>query len=588
MINFQRIKGTFLHYTDGILENKIISVYVPFAIIIVAVANYYGQIYKYNVNVPCSDDYGVALQFLNSFVTEDSFWNKIALLFRQHVDHRVMFPRLAVLVDFYLRGKVDFYSLVIFGNLGLLWIGLILFYSFPNRVGKILLFCPVGLLLFQLQHWENSGFPTASIQSFYVIFFSFTSLYFLSRDSKRDLALACFASFLAVFTSGNGMFCILPGAFILINQKKYKALGVWMLTFLCLLSFYFYQYSHQNTKLLNLLSEKPLQIMTNFLVAIGGFINYSKAWEPIGPGYPLSIAFGVLVTVFFLYLTFSKYYLRSPVLYGFLLFLLITCAAMAVSRVTQYSPNELSTVSRYKIVSVCCISVSYLTLMDIWPGMGLLKAIVFIPLGVYYNTTANEKNIMIFKAHTERLIQSSWAVYSHNDYTKILDGNPALSALTLKESKSKDVYVLPDLTDKYLRLAIPARQLINVPWENFSLMDTTVKYNFLIQSTSNNDTYAVRGGWALKKGKTTKRNFLILTSSFATYYFSTAIDYRDDLTEMMKMLDPEDQTIYTDSGFNFSIKTSQLLKGEYEAGIVLETWDRFYYYLPSPNKVIVE
>lgn len=145
-------------------------------IISFTIASYYWTVVKYNVNIPCSDDYGVVLQFLNDYTSENSLLDKVGLLFNQHVDHRVMFPRLVVLLDFFFQGHVNFLSIVIIGNLGLVWIAVLLFVSPPKQPAKILLFCPVVLLLFQLQHWENTGFPTASIQSFYVIFFVLASL----------------------------------------------------------------------------------------------------------------------------------------------------------------------------------------------------------------------------------------------------------------------------------------------------------------------------------------------------------------------------------------------------------------------------
>ncbi len=557
-------------------------------IISFTIASYYWTVVKYNVNIPCSDDFGVALQFLNNFTSENSLLDKVGLLFNQHVDHRVMFPRLVVLLDFFFQGHVNFLSIVIIGNLGLVWIAVLLFVSPPKQPAKILLFCPVVLLLFQLQHWENTGFPTASIQSFYVIFFVLASLYLLSVEAKWALALACATFFLAIFTSGNGMFCILPGAFILINQKRYKALGVWIFIFVCSASFYFYSYQHQNTKIIELLLEKPLEMIITFFVAIGGFINFSKAWEPIGIGYPLSIMFGLIVTLFFLYLTFSKYYLRAPVLYGFLFFLLITCAAMAVSRVSHYSANELSTVSRYKIVSLCCISVSYLIFIDLWKSLGLFKALLFIPLGLYYNDTGNEKNLPIFKSHTDRLLESSWAVYSNNDYSKLMDWNPALSAETLRQSQVKDVYVLPDLRDEFLKRVPDAYQLPAISAEQIIPADSTVKYQIIIHTTKDGLRCGTRKGWALAKGKVTKRNLFVLKDSVKSYFFSTAIEYRGDLSEMMMALDPSDKTNYSDSGFNVCVATSGLSKGTYDVGVLLETWDRFYYYIPAHMSIIVK
>jgi hypothetical protein len=581
MINFHQIN-------DRILGNKLASFYLPLFISAIAIGNYYWIVLKYNVNIPVSDDYGVALQLLNNFLSTDSIGEKVGLLFRQHVDHRVMFPKLVVLLDYFFEGHVNFYSLVVIGNLGLIFLVVILYRSFPERVGKFLLYCPVVLLLFQLQHWENAGFPTASIQSFFVVVFSFACLYYLSQPSKPSICFALLFFFLAVFTSGNGIFCVVPGVLILLIQKRYKLLGLWLLTFSTFALGYFYDFSKPNVHIFQLFVERPIDVLTAFFVAIGGFINFSKAWEPIGIGYPLSIMFGLIVTLFFLYLTFSKYYLRAPVLYGFLFFLLITCAAMAVSRISHYSANELSTVSRYKIVSLCCISVSYLIFIDLWKSLGLFKAFLFIPLGLYYNDTGNERNLPIFKSHTDRLLESSWAVYSSNDYSKLMDWNPALSAETLRQSQVKDAYVLPDLRDDFLKRVPDAYQLPPISAEQIIPADSTVKYQIIIHTTKDGLRCGTRKGWALAKGKVTKRNLFVLKDSVKSYFFSTAIEYRGDLSEMMMALDPLDKTNYSDSGFNVSVSISGLTKGEYEVGVLLETWDQFLYYIPTPEKIVVK
>jgi hypothetical protein len=580
MINFHQIN-------DRILGNKLASFYLPLFISAIAIGNYYWIVLKYNVNIPVSDDYGVALQFLNNFLSTDSIGEKVGLLFRQHVDHRVMFPKLVVLADYFFEGHVNFYALVVIGNLGLIFLVVILYRSFPERVGKFLLYCPVVLLLFQLQHWENAGFPTASIQSFFVVVFSFACLYCLSQPSKPFIYFALLFFFLSVFTSGNGIFCVVPGFLILVIQKRYKVFGLWLLSFLTFGIAYFYGFSKPNLQIFQLLAGRPFDILTAFFVAVGGFINFSKAWEPIGMGYSLSIGFGILMTLFFLYLTFSKYYLKTPTLYGLLLFLLITCAAMAISRSTLYSANELSTVSRYKIVSLCCISVSYLVFVDLWRAPTLIKALIFIPLGMYYNDTGNKKNLSIFKSHTERLMESSWAVYFYDDYSKIVDWNPMLSAETLKESQKKSVYILPDLRDEYLNRLPEAFQLPAFQDELLVPADSTIKYRFKIQKTKDGLWCGTRRAWALAKGKVTKRNLFVLRNSTRSYFFSTSIEYRGDLSEMMNALDAGDKTNYSDSGFNVRVSISGLAKGEYEVGILLETWDQSLYYIPTPEKIVV-
>lgn len=556
---------------------------------VLVVGGYYHSVLIYNVNVPYSDDFAIALDFLNHFTANNSLQEKIGILFSQHVDHRVFFPRLVVLADYYVQGHVNFYVLVIIGNLGLAGIAWILFKAYPYKENKPLFFCPVVLLLFQLQHWENTGFPTASIQSFYVIFFAFLTLYALHRNTKPFTGLACFAFFMATFTSGSGMFCALPGAFMLFNQKKYRTLILWLLIVAMTASIYFYHYENHSPKFFDLISEKSIELISFFFAVVGGFINFTKAWEAAGTGYPLSLFFGAMTTGLFLYLTFSKYHLRSPVLYSFLFFLFITAAALAFSRSVLYSANELSTVSRYKIVSTAIVSVCYLILIDLAKSRIQPTWIsIFIFLGVSYNVYAFRKNIDILIVHTDRLVESSWAVYAKNDYSKLVDWNPESSALVLRESHNRGIYTLPDLQDEYIRRTPGSKELPLISWDSLQPADSTVFYDFNVLSTKNQDVIAIRKGWALVKGKATRMNFFLLKSDTKTYFFSTVGEYRADITEYMKKKDPKDKTNYNDCGFNGSIQMDQLAKGTYEAGVVVQNWDGSNYYIRIDRKTIVD
>ncbi|MBY0435684.1 MAG: hypothetical protein K2U26_16410, partial [Cyclobacteriaceae bacterium] len=181
-----------------------------------------------------------------------------------------------------------------------------------------------------------------------------------------------------------------------------------------------------------------------------------------------------------------------------------------------------------------------------------------------------------------------WAVYTNNDYSKLLDWNPVLSAQTLKESQVKGLYTLPDLRDEFLERLPKAYQIPPVSNELMQPMDSTVQHQFTVYSTTSGKLCGVRKGWALAKGRVTKRNVFVLKNSARSYFFSTAIEYRGDLSDMMMAKDPLDKTNYSDSGFNVCVTTSDLSKGEYWAGILLQTWDGLYYYIQAPDKIIVK
>ena len=121
-------------------DNRFFTIYLPILIMLGAATVYYGLVLLYNVNAPVSDDFGIAFLFMNEYVDQFLLMEKLRVLFSQHAEHRLMVPHLMVLLDYYIEGHVNFYSLGIIGNLGLIGILWIFYKAIGEMKYKILFF----------------------------------------------------------------------------------------------------------------------------------------------------------------------------------------------------------------------------------------------------------------------------------------------------------------------------------------------------------------------------------------------------------------------------------------------------------------
>lgn len=92
---------------------------------------YLWAILKYTVNMPFWDDYDSILNWINRFILHhDNLKYVMSMLLEQHNEHRILFDRVFILLDYYLFGSINFIYLSFVGYLGLfalfglmLWIG---------------------------------------------------------------------------------------------------------------------------------------------------------------------------------------------------------------------------------------------------------------------------------------------------------------------------------------------------------------------------------------------------------------------------------------------------------------------------------
>lgn len=213
-----------------------------FAIIIVALV-YFSTVNTYALNLPYRDDYNAILEFLNKFKLA-GFGEKIALLFSQHGEHRILSSRIVYALYYTITGTINFKDIIFIANLqvvGILLLGMyFLRKCFPANWG-IPAFV-LGLCIFDINNFENADFAMAGMQNFGIVMLFMLSMFFYSKDNKKMLIPAVLFQLLTTYSSGSGLSAsLILFLFCLLSKDKLKSI-VSGATFLIFAPMYFIHY----------------------------------------------------------------------------------------------------------------------------------------------------------------------------------------------------------------------------------------------------------------------------------------------------------------------------------------------------------
>ncbi len=202
---------------------------------------YGGLLLWYGINIPRWDDHALR-NFLVDFNQTPDWSEKVRLLLAQHNEHRIVYDRVVTLLTFRLTGEIDYLVLMILGSLSLVGLlGLLARIGAENGLPAALIL-PLSLFLFTLQHYENTFWGMAALQNFTVVFFLTAALYFLRPARPTSLPWAGGMAVAATLTSASGLVIWPVGAGLLLVQRRWRALGLWVLAGLGVGAGYFFGY----------------------------------------------------------------------------------------------------------------------------------------------------------------------------------------------------------------------------------------------------------------------------------------------------------------------------------------------------------
>ena len=364
--------------------NKKYQIYLLIALPIIA---FYAFVFHNAFNIGWNDDWHGIEGFLASWQQQETFSEKISLLFSQMCEHRILYVRLSTLLCYNLFGEVNYKTLMLVGVSYLLILPFV-FYRVLRSINLGLAYLiPIIFIIFNIQPVENIFWAITSLQPNTVIIFGlwgFALLLFYKQ--KWAFYLANLLFFLAMFTNGNGMFAFLAAIpLVLYARTRSEKIQYFIFLTSCFV-LYFFDFKKPGIRpdvLINFI-EYPHIILADFFAFFGSPIDTTVQFYSISLKYIVAISVGILMIGWVLYLigififnaiSFSKkshVFFSLPVGEGrggafFLLaafiFVALSGAAFAASRASQ--GLEQAFASRYKTVSIILFIIVYLSAFNI-------------------------------------------------------------------------------------------------------------------------------------------------------------------------------------------------------------------------------
>lgn len=260
-------------------------------VVAVPIFIYFLVVFSYGVNIPKWDDHALR-NFIVEFNRPHSWSERLTLLLAQHNEHRIGYDRLVTLLLYNVTGEVNFWQLMLLGNVSLLGI-LTVFYRIITRNSiPSWIFLSLPFLLLTLQHHENMLWGMAALQNFTVVLFILLSLYWLSKGTERAIGWAIIAGVFCSITSGNGNLIWPLGFGILLLQKRWRSLGIWGVVGAMVITLYFFNYQKP--------PGNPAAAVEGAWVYVKGFLEFIGAfadWFPESPHrFILPVVAGAILT----------------------------------------------------------------------------------------------------------------------------------------------------------------------------------------------------------------------------------------------------------------------------------------------------
>ncbi|MBN2417647.1 hypothetical protein JXO52_17570 [bacterium] len=400
---------------------------------------FYYLVYRFAVNIPAWDDFDSILAYLNAAPGD-----KLQHLFSFHNEHRIVLTRLAADLSVSLMGSVDFRFLIAVGNSALvavvlMWAGLLQ----SRRLSGS--FMPALVLLIMLpSSWTNMIWATGAVQNYFVLLFVLLSFILFNRRTAISAGSALFFLILATISSAPGWFgFLILIVWIVFSPPFREAAGgsrwfFWavLTVFSVTTALYFTGYHKPESH------PEIIYALQHPVVAVKYFLSFMGGWLPFKPWlYIVSILEGA----FWFYLLFRRYDRRNPVVFYFMLFVVMNAAAAVLTRSGFGVAQAIE--PRYRIVPVMGLICTVFAFIEILPdtirrgrffGAALHGAAVLlycIILGGVIPRLQNHRQALVDK-------MEGWQTTGHGLYYP--EAKAANAERIITEAVGNGVYMVPD------------------------------------------------------------------------------------------------------------------------------------------------
>src|SRR6202789_1605474 len=323
---------------------------------------FYLILWRNAVRIPILDDYDIVLDLISWISQNHSLSARLAfMLTREHNGYKLMFDNAVIFSQYILMGKVHFLPLVLLGNVFAFFIFLVVIHmaavATANTIDKWVLLTPVAWLVFQLQYASALDFSSCSLQNLGVVFFALWSIYLLDKESPISFAASCAALAFAIASSPSGFFAAPVGLLLLVQNKQWKRISIWVVTTTLMLLVYLYRYTAP-APIPGAQVKSGLLAHLNLLYALSFMGSSAARFSSIAPAVILGVLlFGVVILAVKL-----KYFRKNPPVFYSMLLIMIN--AFAVSGLRSDLGVAQSLASRYRIYSNLFLVFTYLFVVE--------------------------------------------------------------------------------------------------------------------------------------------------------------------------------------------------------------------------------
>lgn len=376
----------------------------------IPVVSYVFLVVYFSVNIPYMDDY----RFFEHINISDSYL-RFQHLFTQHNEHRIVWNGLITEFFYIVFGKINFDFLIYMGNLGLLIFFFFLLKIFKEKKNYMPIFIPVSYLLFNPQGWENMTWSMASLQNYYVLLFALLTLYFWNKKISYGYIAAWFFGAMTAYTSANGLLILLVllvfqlmdfakeykisvtserKSLILRNQSLLLFVSLLFISSVFCLYFWSYKKPDYHPSIIAAIL-KPLTLVQYIGTLLGSYMIVKT----------FAFWVGLLEIFIFLLLTYKRYDRQNPIVYYFIVFILLSVFIIALGR--SGFGVEQALASRYKILSIMLLALIYLAIAELYPEQFSNKLVIccLIFLAMVFNIGSTIISIQNLSSRKDMLVE---------------------------------------------------------------------------------------------------------------------------------------------------------------------------------------
>ena len=359
---------------EAIPLNDATPIWARLSILIGAVVFFVAAWAFLTANIPWEDDFDAILGFLSWPPCER--WRHLLDL---HNEHRILTTRLIVEAVVQFCGKMDFRICMLVGNLFMLILATIWFRMF-RKLGYEWIGLAFFVLNLSLVHWANQLNALCANQNILAVLLPFTALILTQKRGGATFTLGMIMAILATFTSGSGVF-VWPALFVteLIGLRNRKRLVIIVLLAIVIVGMYFALPNDRAPQIVKDVAQQGETVITKTTI-----MGYTVEITPMfllrhiayASTYFFACVGGVVILPWFnvflgcvlfaiaIWLAFSFRHIKSPAIFGLLIYLLCCCASCGVFRASSFNA---SVPSRYQVVCQSIIAAIFYLALERFP-----------------------------------------------------------------------------------------------------------------------------------------------------------------------------------------------------------------------------